>query len=105
MLVLDLYPVLVCVLRIDRNEPVSRLPFLIGKLAVVHRQEPLIIFHRAGYVFQVVKRGRPQEIGGRDLRQVLRARVQCPQGKNIIFVRRRDDRQVAVGIGQVRLEL
>ena len=66
MLVLDLYPVLVCVLRIDRDEPVSRLPFLIGKLTVVNSQELLIIFHRAGYVFQVVKRGSPQEIGGRE---------------------------------------
>src|ERR1019366_2448514 len=103
--ILLLHLILLCVSWVKRYQPVTGLPFLIGKFARVGRQETLIIFHRLLHRLQVVKTGGPQEVAGRRLGQELGAVVERLQCQLIILVFRRHHGEISIRVREVRLEL
>ena len=91
--------------RVDGDQPVPGLPLLIGHLAAIRSQKPLIILHCFRGSFQVVVGSGTQKVRRGTFREKLRARIQRTDRQIVVLVFGGDDREIAVEFGHVRLQL
>ncbi len=90
---------------IDGDQPVPRLPFLVGEFTLRHLQELPVVFRRLLEGLEIIVRGGAEEIRAGRFRQKFRARVQGADGQLVLLVLRRGQGQIAIRLPQVGLQL
>src|SRR3954451_15417981 len=84
-------------LRINRDEAVACLPFLVGILSASLGEEFLVIVGSLLQVLEVIERRCAKEITSGRLGKKLRTCGECPQAEHVVLVAGRGDGKFAIG--------
>src|SRR5213082_771271 len=91
--------------RLDRDQAVPSLPFLIRILPIRYLKKEMVIRGRLVIVAQVVVGSGAQEITYRNFREVFGAHIERFDGERVVLRLVRSEGEIAVGRSKVGLEL